>query len=226
MGEVVSLARLSLSALPNEPFGRAASRARAFVIRHRWALIRSQWTSFAPDQPSQWKREEFGEFVASRRWIFARTMPQNPHEYTLRRDGTHELFDEAVRFVRQHGVVEFFRERPYKMLSLGSYEYWTMGAPLCATLLINRKTIAGELVRDHGLSDVAVGRAKWEEALDRVDCRFDEDDFDYLARVLLEAGWKVGRRRYLRLQDHVYWVTEHHRRIDRLYRAKLCAATG
>ncbi len=96
-------------------------------------------TCFDPDQPTRWNDVDFAEFVTQPAWRFARPMPENPHEYTLRRDTSDETFDSAVRFIRQHGVVELYKGRPYKTLYFRDHKYWTMGEPLEETTLINRK---------------------------------------------------------------------------------------
>ena len=74
---------------------------------------------------------------------FAKTMPQNPHAYTLRKnweDG--ELFEAVVQFIRDNGQKEFWgwgrARRPYMYYYFDGYKYWTMGAPLHETILINR----------------------------------------------------------------------------------------
>jgi hypothetical protein len=80
------------------------------------------------------------------RWIYAKTMPQNPHFYTLRRDwareaGGDEAFVEVVKFIRACGHDDPFGGRIYRALDLNGFHYWTMGAPLDETILINRKEI-------------------------------------------------------------------------------------
>jgi hypothetical protein len=35
--------------------------------------------------------------------------------------------------------MEMFRGKPYKVLHSRGHQYWTMGAPLDVTILINRK---------------------------------------------------------------------------------------
>jgi hypothetical protein len=101
-----------------------------------------QWTCFESDAPSGWDEPDFRAFVASHRWIFARTMPHNPHEYTLRRHTDSGVFDAAVRYIREHGRMETYAGKPYRTLYLDDHKYWTMGAPLEATILINRKDAA------------------------------------------------------------------------------------
>jgi hypothetical protein len=55
---------------------------------------------------------DFRRFVSKRNWRYARTMPQWPHEYTVRRfdDPQDEqvLFEAAVRFIRSQGEQRFF----------------------------------------------------------------------------------------------------------------------
>jgi hypothetical protein len=55
-----------------------------------------KWTCFDPDRPAEWTGSAFADFVASHRWMFARTMPRNPHEYTLRRETDDGMFEAAV----------------------------------------------------------------------------------------------------------------------------------
>jgi len=101
----------------------------------------AQWTTFLPDQPSRWSPAEFEAFLARTRWVIARTMPDNPHEYVLRASCSADDFDEAVRFIRGHGHMEEYEGKPYKVAHVGGWEVWTMGAPLQSTILINRKPL-------------------------------------------------------------------------------------
>lgn len=81
-----------------------------------------------------------GQRLIDAHWIFAKTMPDNPHWYTLRREWLHDDdFIETVQFIRRHGYQEIYGGRPYTMLNVNDYKYWTMGAPLHETILINRK---------------------------------------------------------------------------------------
>src|SRR5512147_3247037 len=75
-------------------------------------------------------------------WTFARTMPRYPHEYTLRRHAKDELlFERVVLHIRRHGYTKLFGETRYTYLDLDGWQYWTMGAPLQDTILINRARI-------------------------------------------------------------------------------------
>ena len=87
------------------------------------------------------ERDDFRAFVRTHRWIFAKTMPENPHEYTLRRESSDAVFDAAVRFIRDEGEPEIYGGRPYTVFHCDDHKYWTMGAPVEETILINRKSL-------------------------------------------------------------------------------------
>ena len=86
--------------------------------------------------------EEIRGFVSGSPWKFAKTMPSSPHWYTLRSaagdDGSFVCFVQAIRSKgekRRHGG------RSYVYLDIDGFEYWTMGAPIAETILINRAKI-------------------------------------------------------------------------------------
>ena len=77
--------------------------------------------------------------MGARPWTFAKTMPENPHEYTVRLKGrADEDFREAVRVIRRRGGRVYFKDRPYTSLDADGWRYWTMGAPVLETTVINR----------------------------------------------------------------------------------------
>ena len=88
--------------------------------------------------------EHFRVLVGNRRWRYARTMPQWPHEYTVRRfndpQEQQDLFEEAVKFIRSHGESRIFAPtgRSSIYLDVDGRQYWTMGAPVEETIIINR----------------------------------------------------------------------------------------
>lgn len=81
---------------------------------------------------------DFKKLIGSARWIFAKTMPQNPHWYILRQDISDDVFCDAVMFIREHGEVVIFKGHPYIQYQCEGYTYWTMGNPIDQTKLINR----------------------------------------------------------------------------------------
>ncbi len=85
-------------------------------------------------------------FITNRRWRFAKTMPQWPHEYTVRNwDPDEDAFEEMVRWIRDHGEVRKWYPNPAKAfhynhtyLDHDGWQYWTMGNPVAETTVINR----------------------------------------------------------------------------------------
>lgn len=83
--------------------------------------------------------EGFREFIGSRRWQFAKTMAEIPHEYTVAawyRDRVG--FEAAVSFIRKHGYVQKFFRRDYIYYDVDGFQYWTMGDSVEDTAIINR----------------------------------------------------------------------------------------
>lgn len=80
---------------------------------------------------------------------FAKTMPENPHWYTLRKEWDDLEFDDAVKNVRGYGKITWFQKYPYVGWNANGHYYWTMGAPIHETILINRKILSYESPYDH-----------------------------------------------------------------------------
>lgn len=86
------------------------------------------------------------KYIAEVRWQFARTMPQWPHEYTVRswRPDLESDFEAFAVLIRADGIVKPWpplSERPryhHTYLAIGPWEYWTMGEPVAETTVINR----------------------------------------------------------------------------------------
>jgi hypothetical protein len=93
------------------------------------------------------EREEVQRLLEGQHWIYARTMPANPHHYCLRAEWASDAdFVRVVEHIRAHGYRATFKGRRYVQLDLGDHFYWTMGAPIGpaerpVTVLINRKEI-------------------------------------------------------------------------------------
>lgn len=82
--------------------------------------------------------ESLRAFVDAAPWTFARTMPEWPHEYIVRRDVDDDLFMALVRHIRSNGVSQKFYRTKRKYLQDRGLLYWTMGEPLKETTIINR----------------------------------------------------------------------------------------
>ena len=78
--------------------------------------------------------------IAKCRWTFAKTMPFAPHEYIVKDKCplTKEEFEYFVEMQRQYGVRERWGKYNNPYLYIDDYKYWTMGAPLEDTTVINR----------------------------------------------------------------------------------------
>ncbi len=85
--------------------------------------------------------EEFAAFVQGAPWRFAATMPHIPHEYTLRRQHDPARFEAAVRFIREHGYQARWRRTTHTYYELDGWKYWTMGAPVEQTVVLNRAAL-------------------------------------------------------------------------------------
>lgn len=83
------------------------------------------------------------------KWVFAKTMPEHPHYYTLRKSWQNDDdFISAVMMIRKYGYKEKFKNRDYVMLNINEDKYWTMGAPIKDTILINKTAIHPTSVYD------------------------------------------------------------------------------
>jgi hypothetical protein len=92
------------------------------------------------------KADDARAYIARVRWQFAKTMPQWPHEYTVRawRPDLEQEFVEFVVLIRRDGVVKAWppdASEPryhHAYLEIDGWEYWTMGSLIPETTLINR----------------------------------------------------------------------------------------
>ena len=90
------------------------------------------------------KPTEFENFIDKSSWRFAKTMPKIPHWYTLRKNADNREFDNAVQFIRAFGYDDWYWGKKYKAINVKGFKYWTMGAPIKKTILINRKEIKND----------------------------------------------------------------------------------
>jgi hypothetical protein len=87
--------------------------------------------------------DQITSFIEGQRWVFAKTMPNAPHSYVVKsRCSDPHLFEAFVLQIRRQGYTQFFSGRQYTYLdwttSDGEHQYWTMGAPLEQTIILNR----------------------------------------------------------------------------------------
>src|SRR4051794_19890646 len=106
------------------------------------------------------------EVISRLDFVFAKTMADMPHEYTVRRKARDDADYVALyNAIMNDGVIEYWRYgnrfKPARYLYLGNYRYWSMSArrsdkdgrhPLSLPRHINRSTIeAAEPLRQAGL---------------------------------------------------------------------------
>ena len=77
-------------------------------------------------------------FVNEQKWVFAKTMPEWPHEYIVRARVDEEFFERLVLHIRTHGYKGKFYRKTITYYDEGGMVYRTMGAPLAETTIINR----------------------------------------------------------------------------------------
>jgi hypothetical protein len=77
-------------------------------------------------------------FVDVERWTYAKTMQEWPHEYLVRERVDEGLFERMVNHIRANGYEGCFYETKITYYEESGLVYWTMGAPLNETIIINR----------------------------------------------------------------------------------------
>lgn len=69
--------------------------------------------------------EFVGETLEQCNWIFAKTMPNNPHTYTLRKEmEDDQLFLKLVSHIRYFGEIEIFEGVVYRVFYFNRFRYW------------------------------------------------------------------------------------------------------
>ena len=59
-------------------------------------------------------------------WKFAKSMPQWPHWYVLREDGSAREFDFIARLIEQFGYPDKWGTRTDCYLVIGKFKYWAI----------------------------------------------------------------------------------------------------
>jgi len=82
--------------------------------------------------------DDLRRFIGAERWKFAATLPDWPHEYLVRERVDRRLFERVVRHIRSNGYEGRFYEREIRYYEEEALVYWTIGAPVEQTVIINR----------------------------------------------------------------------------------------
>lgn len=84
---------------------------------------------------------ELKAFVEESDWTFAKTYARTwPHEYIVRDRVDESLFFSLVRHIREQGYKGRFYGKVITYFDQGGWVYWTMGAPVGETTIVNRCT--------------------------------------------------------------------------------------
>ena len=79
------------------------------------------------------------EFIASCTWTFAKTYADTwPHEYIVREKVDESSFVDLVTHIRAHGYEGSFYKIRITYFDDNGLVYWTMGAPIEKTTIVNR----------------------------------------------------------------------------------------
>ena len=80
------------------------------------------------------------ELIEQHPFQFAKTMPEIPHWYSHKKNWPDPYeYEEVVRLVQTYGYNRRWKNRKYyRSLTLNGHYYWTMGAPVDETTILNR----------------------------------------------------------------------------------------
>jgi len=80
-------------------------------------------------------------FLDQQTWTFAKTYASTwPHEYIVRDRVDERLFVQVVQHIRTYGYEGRFYQKRITYFDEDGLVYWTMGAPIDETIIINRCT--------------------------------------------------------------------------------------
>tara|TARA_Y100000310_G_scaffold140706_1_gene140122 strand:- start:3119 stop:3385 length:267 start_codon:yes stop_codon:yes gene_type:complete len=77
-------------------------------------------------------------FIAGAKWQYAKTMPQWPHEYTLRKWNDEREFEDMIHYILHWGELRTSLHWKRIYLDVDEYYYWWMGSPIREAIIINR----------------------------------------------------------------------------------------
>ena len=80
-------------------------------------------------------------------YIYAKTMPQCPHYYTLRAKWTNKdvSFDDAVTALKFYSVPDRWKNRKVMYFKTKTHRYWVMSEKVSDVILINRALAKGQV---------------------------------------------------------------------------------
>ena len=71
---------------------------------------------------------DIANFIDSAKWIFAKTMPEIPHEYLVTDDypKKFKIITEFIDLIEKNGYTKMFYGKEYKYLEIDGYKYWVI----------------------------------------------------------------------------------------------------
>jgi hypothetical protein len=72
-------------------------------------------------------------YVTDATWIYARTMPDNPHWYTVITRATDHRIDALLTLLLRYAHVRRWHGQPFRTISLDGWDYWDIDP------VVNRK---------------------------------------------------------------------------------------
>ena len=90
----------------------------------------------------EWNVEDARAYIAAAKWRHARP-PQPPHEYTVRgwQPKRRQDFLAFAQLIQASGVLRIWGDYVHAYLEVDGLEYWTMGARVTETTVINRAPV-------------------------------------------------------------------------------------
>lgn len=89
--------------------------------------------------------EEARKFIQKANWKYSEEYKNSfPHSYTKKTEENKEEFEAFIKYIRKKGVLKSFYYKQYLYLELDGEEYWEMGRPTKAVLILNRAKINDE----------------------------------------------------------------------------------
>lgn len=81
--------------------------------------------------------KQIKDYIKVARW---QTAKDGSHAYTVKKwdAGLAISFEEYVMHIRENGYADYFYKKKYMYFDIDGYKYWSMGAALNITIIINR----------------------------------------------------------------------------------------
>jgi SAM-dependent methyltransferase len=164
--------------------------------------------------------EDVAEALEQSRWIYAKTMPECPHFYTLRKEWASPVpWEPLVQYIRDNGYREKFGRTWFTRLDVNNFKYWTMAPPI---ILINR----AEIDRPEPYDAIApVYEALRDTPVAASETRAVADALNYSGGSVLDIGCGTGLLLDLIAPDEYLGIDPSQGMLDTLKRKHPLAET-